>query len=399
MKGNLQRLRELTRAGLHRAGTAVTRSRAGLKKAWAKAPDLGRKAVLWLSQAPRALLKSVNTIWTAIKLGLRNHIQAWTKADWFAGIQPLPRDMASQLAAHAIMGGIILISLVYGEGYQDRLWRGRLSVSGELDQRTAHLVPNPKPPEPNKDPAAGTDAPKAEPVPPPRVRLNQLGAPFIERFQSGTLSDHWYISDGWSNGDHMDNDWRTSQVSVGPTGMVLTMETAPKGHPKPLVSAEVRTLPFYRYGYFETRVRVPKGSGIVTGIFTYAHIAENIRSNEIDIEILGKDTRTLEATIHQNGKSSLKRIRLPFDAADGFHTLGFDWQPDSVRWYADGKMIFEETGPPAIALIRPQQFIFDLWGSTPMTEWVGPFDRSKGPWKLEIACVAYEPAYPGRAIC
>lgn len=305
-----------------------------------------------------------------------------------AGESPLPRNMLSYLVALAIVGGLTAGSLVYGHRYVQRLTTPR---------EDAQPVPKPEIDQPEAEAAAGATAPEA--TLPPGPRLDQIGEPFIERFESETLSDHWYISDGWSNGDHMDNDWRKSQVSVGPTGMVLTMEKAPAGHPKPLVSAEVRTLPFYRYGYFEARVKIPRGSGLVTGIFTYAHVDGKVRPNEIDIEILGRNTRTLEATIHENGRSTAKRIPLPFDSADGFHTFGFDWQPDAVRWYADGKMIFEEKGPAARALVRPQQFIFDLWGSTQLHQWVGQFDRSAGPWKLEIACVAYEPAYPGRTLC
>lgn len=333
--------------------------------------------------------------WAAVKRALVSHYQAWKTPDWLAGIRPLPRDMASLLTALAIVIGLMLVSLVYGDNYLDRLWRGRLIASDELDQRTAHLVPKPETPARALLPAA----PDAGAVAPPKLRLGQIGDPFIERFGDSSLSEHWFISDGWDNGRHMDNDWRKSQLSLDQTGLTLTLEKAPDGHPKPMVSAEVRTLPFYRYGYFEARMKVPKGSGLVTGMFTYAHIDGDVRSNEIDIEILGKDTRTLEATIHQNGKSSLKRVRLPFDSADGFHSLGFDWQPEAVRWYADGQLIFEETGPAVAGLVRPQQLIFDLWGSSELREWVGPFDQSKGPWKLEIACVAYEPAYPGRAIC
>ncbi len=345
---------------------------------------------------PESPLGTLRRAFVRLGTGLRaawvNHLQAWLNADWFAGIKPLPPTMASKIAAVAMITAIIVVSLVYGDHHQDMLWRGRLVASGE------HHTDTPAPAA--TAPSVTTETvPKAAPTPAPSLPLNQMGEAFIERFQEPLLSDHWFISDGWSNGDHMDNDWRKSQVSIGPNGLVLTLEKAQPGHPKPLVSAEVRTSPFYRYGYFEVNMKVPRGSGLVTGIFTYAHIEEHVRPNEIDIEILGRDTRTLEATIHENGKPTYKRVRLPFDAADGFHTFGFDWQPDYVRWYADGKMIFEETGPAAIRLVRPQQFIFDLWGSTQLKKWVGNIDHNRAPWKLEIACAAYEPTYPGRELC
>lgn len=314
---------------------------------------------------------------------------SWIKHDWLADIKPLPPGMSGHLAALAIVGSMIIVSLVYGEDYTNRVWRARLIASDELSQMTAPRVPKTDVPPPPSSPLP------ASPPPAPAPRLPQIGEAFIERFQDETLSDHWYISDGWSNGDHMDSDWRKSQVGLGPNGLVLTMEKAPSGFPKPLVSAEVRTLPFYRYGYFEVKMKVPRGSGLVTGVFTYAHIDGATRSNEIDIEILGKNTRVLEATIHESGRSTLKRIALPFDSADGFHTFGINWRPNSISWYADGKKIHEESGPVAARVTRPQQFIIDLWGSTPLHDWVGPFDRSKAPWKLVVSCAAYSPTYTG----
>lgn len=334
---------------------------------------------------------------TAVRHGWRSHVQSWTSQNWLAGVQPLPKDMASHLAAIAMVTSITMTSLVYGEDYQRRFMEARSIASGEH--------PSQQKPLPDADPSPDLTAPPqpvpetatsgASPAPAARAELPQIGEAFVERFRDETLSDHWYISDGWSNGDHMDNDWRRSQVGLGPNGLFLTMETAPSGHPKPLVSAEVRTLPFYRYGYFEVKMKVPRGSGLVTGVFTYAHIDGNTRSNEIDIEILGKNTRVLEATIHENGRSTLKRIALPFDSADGFHTFGIDWRPNTIVWYADGKKVHEESGPVAARVIRPQQFIIDFWGSTPLRDWVGPFDRSKAPWKLEVSCAAYSPTYAG----
>lgn len=345
----------------------------------------------WASAVKLSTRTSLRASETA-KRGWISFRDSWTKQDWLAGIKPLPPGMAGNLTAIAIVTCLVVASLVYGDYYQRRIEAARQIASGEHPSQQNNPAPATPAPVPEPVIPAG---PKAAPAPAADPKLPQMGEAFIERFQDETLSDHWYISDGWSNGDHMDNDWRRSQVGVGPNGLVLTMETAPNGHPKPLVSAEVRTLPFYRYGYFEVKMKVPRGSGLVTGVFTYAHIDGATRTNEIDIEILGKNTRILEATIHENGQSTSKRIVLPFDSADGFHTFGIDWRPNTIVWYADGKKVHEESGPVAARVIRPQQFIIDFWGSTPLRDWVGPFDRSKAPWKLEVSCAAYSPTYTG----
>jgi len=348
-----------------------------------------------LLQQPHVGFKA---IWTTVRGGWTSHVQAWKRPDWLAGLQPLPRDMASHLAAIAIVTALVLTSLSYGDAYQRRIMEAHAIASGEhplysaLPHETPEAEPNSAPAETVPKPA--TSAPAATPALPP------LGEPFIERFEGDELSERWFVSDGWSNGDWMDNDWRASQVTLGENGLALTMEPAPEGSEKILKSAEFRTHEFFRYGYFEIQMRVPRDTGIVTGFFTYAHTDGKTQSNEIDIEILGRNTRLLEATIHENGKSNHTVVQLPFDAADGFHTYGFDWRADSVRWYADGKMIHEVKGDAAARLVRPQQLIVDLWATHKLNEWVGPLNISDGPWKLDVACIAYHPVAPrGRPLC
>jgi endo-1,3-1,4-beta-glycanase ExoK len=235
---------------------------------------------------------------------------------------------------------------------------------------------------------------------PPQRALNQVGRAFLERFDGGHLNeDRWYISDGWSNGDWMENDWRRSQISIAPEGLRITLANGPEHSKKPFASGEVRTREAFRYGYFEVRMRVPRDPGLITGVFTYAAREEGLQANEIDIEILGKATKRVEVTFHENGRSTSKKVELPFDSADGFHSYGFDWRRDRVRWYADGVMIHEVVGPRAANLRRPQQFMLSQWATSQLHQWAGELDPARGPWTLDIACVGYAPAYEGKPIC
>lgn len=388
MKGILQRLRELTRAGLQWSGTAIARAGAGLKTAWTRAPELRPAAQRWARKAAQG----VRLAWTA-------HLDSWAKTFSTGGFKPLPADWAGNLVAIGLVTALVVTSLVYGEDYQRRLFAARAIASGEHPSQQGALPPE-EPPQPETpEPVPDVSTPEASPLPAPAVSLPQTGEAFVDRFDGSELDARWFVSDGWTNGDWMDNDWRKDQVSVGADGLALTMDHAQEGSKLKLSSGEIRTHAHYRYGYFEIRMKVPRDPGLITGAFSYAHQEGKTRPNEIDIEILGRDTRVLEATIHENGKSTHSKVRLPFDSADGFHTYGFDWQPNYVRWYADGKMIFEQKGGAAARLVRPQQFIINLWGSSKLTDWVGPLKHSRAPWKLEIACVAYDPTYAGRTIC
>lgn len=375
MKGNLERLRHLARTGLHQAGTVVSRMPETLNTAWKQAPATARRA--WIS-----------------------HRDAWARTFAETGLKPLPTGMGGNLVAIGIVASLMSVSLVYGDFYERGIADARLIPSGEHPSQQQDL-PAPEAAEPAPVPETATpDTPAAEPAPSAGPALPQQGEAFVDRFDGGELDqERWFVSDGWSNGDWMDNDWRASQITLGDHGMTMTMEKGPAGSNKPLASAEMKVKQHFRYGYFEVNMRVPKGSGLVTGVFTYAGQDGKVRPHEIDIEILGRDTRFLEATIHENGKPTHKKIRLPFDAADGFHTYGFDWQPDAVRWYADGKLVHEERGAVVSRLRRTQEFIIDFWASSQLKEWVGPLNRGNAPWKLDIACTAYAPTYSGRELC
>jgi endo-1,3-1,4-beta-glycanase ExoK len=278
-----------------------------------------------------------------------------------------------------------------------RSWTGYTEHEARAVVAGEHPSQQPAPAErPAELPLASPAPSEAAPARPAAPPLPQIGKPFVDRFNRHDITDRWYRSDGWSNGPWMANDWRAAAVDSRPGQLSLRLAPGPAGSEYELASGEIRTHEFHRYGYFEVRMMVPRGPGIVTGMFTYADRKGSVRANEIDVEILGRDTRTAELTLHEGGQATSKKIGLPFDAAEGFHSYGFDWQPGFVRWYADGVLIHQESGPAARRLVRPQQLILNLWGSRELHAWVGYLDLAKGPWQLNIACAAYAPAYTGQ---
>jgi endo-1,3-1,4-beta-glycanase ExoK len=254
----------------------------------------------------------------------------------------------------------------------------------------AEVAPVEAAPEPKPAAAAVMPAPK----------LQQIGKAFIERFEGDQIDeDHWYVSDGWSNGDWMESEWRRSQISLTREGLRLAVSRGPDGAKKPLAGGEVQTHQTFRYGYFETRMRIPRDPGLIAGAFTYAGRDDGKAAEEIDIEFLGKATKRVELTIHENNRSTHKKIELPFDAAEGFHSYAFDWQPNRVRWYVDGVMVHEVTGQTAANLTRPQKLMISNWATRELRAWAGEIDPSGGPWMLDVACVAYAPKYEGKPLC
>jgi endo-1,3-1,4-beta-glycanase ExoK len=254
-------------------------------------------------------------------------------------------------------------------------------------QQTPEAAATLPPPGSVADPDAGASpAPAAAGTP-------QMGGPFVDRFDRADITDRWFLSDGWSNGPWMANDWRASEVEITPDGVSLHLRKAPAGSEFDYAGGEIRTHAFFRYGYFEARLRVPRGSGVIIGMFTYADRTSSVKPNEIDIEILGRATKVAELTIHENGKATSQKYTMPFDAADGFHTYAFDWQPGHIHWYVDGELVHAETGSAAQRVVRPQQLLFSIWGSSKLSAWAGELRPSETPWRLDIACVAYAATY------
>ncbi|MEZ6024206.1 MAG: family 16 glycosylhydrolase [Hyphomonadaceae bacterium] len=232
-----------------------------------------------------------------------------------------------------------------------------------------------------------------------QARMAELeGVRFIDRFDS-VDPYRWRVSDGWDNGAWMANDWRASQIDAGASGLTITLDRHPDGGDKLFASGEMQTHEEYQYGYFETRMRVPRGEGLVTGFFTYTQPNGRPTWEEIDIEILGRDTRTMEVTYHLHGRSRMTSVDLGFDAAEDFHTYGFEWTPEAIRWYVDNRLVHEVNGPSVREMRRPQRFYLHLWSSTELFRWVGHINPYEAPWRLAVACVAQAETYRGRALC
>ncbi|MBC7768360.1 MAG: family 16 glycosylhydrolase [Phycisphaerales bacterium] len=231
----------------------------------------------------------------------------------------------------------------------------------------------------------------------PPAHAQQQPLAFEERFTAIDES-RWRVADGWSNGEWTANDWRRSQVRVVPQGLDMLLSSSRRGE-KRYSSGELQSEQLYRYGYFETRMQVPRGSGLVTGFFTYTRPAGENTWDEIDIEILGRDTRSIQFTYFRRGRQHITTLPLPFDAADEQHTYGFEWTPRAIRWYVDGRLFHEEAGENGPLPQTAQRLYLHLWNSETLTDWLGPILPWQGPWRVTVSCIAYAPSYSGASLC
>ena len=136
-------------------------------------------------------------------------------------------------------------------------------------------------------------------------------------------------------------------------------------------SASICSRQTFLYGRFEAEIRPANAPGVVTGVFLH----RNSPRQEIDIELLGKDTTKLLLNVYYNPGSDGARfeygyrgtpvlIDLGFDASEDFHRYRVEWSPTAIRWFVDDRLVHERFNwEPTPIPHLPMQFHVNLWPS------------------------------------
>lgn len=163
----------------------------------------------------------------------------------------------------------------------------------------------------------------------------------------------------------------TQNVAIGrERGVRLTLGPSTSDI-RDFTAGGIATTQRFRYGRFAARVRPARVPGLITGIFLH----RDLPRQEIDIELLGRDTRRMLVNVYYNpgtvgarmqygyrGAPSL--IDLGFDAADDFHLYEIEWTPSVIRWMVDGRVVHERgVWDPTPIPNQPLEFNINLWAS------------------------------------
>ncbi|HHV29266.1 beta-glucanase [Acetivibrio mesophilus] len=214
---------------------------------------------------------------------------------------------------------------------------------------------------------------------------NITTTPFVAVF-SDFDSSLWEKAD-WSNGSVFNCVWKPSQVTFSNGKMVLNLDKE-YGGTYPYKSGEYRTKSFFGYGYYEVRMKAAKNTGIVSSFFTYTGPSDNNPWDEIDIEILGKNTTQVQFNWYKDGNGGNEYYHnLGFDASQDFHTYGFEWRQNYIDFYVDGKKVYRGTRNIPVT---PSKIMMNLWPGIGVDGWLGAYD-GKTPLKAEYEYVKYYP--------
>jgi endo-1,3-1,4-beta-glycanase ExoK len=232
-------------------------------------------------------------------------------------------------------------------------------------------------------------------------------ASFRDTFDS-LSTQRWYVSDGWSNGAHQNCTWSASQVKAANGVLRVGFAPVPKGA-RQYSCGEIQTRLAYGYGTYEARLKTPGGSGLNGAFFTYIGPQQGKPHDEIDFEVLLKDTSIVETTTFVNGKSGDGQIgagqqhTLPYPSDSDFIHYAFTWEPGEIRYYINGELV-RTISDPVMIPTNPQRVFFSLWGSDTLTDWMGPFVAPAGPIAMEVDWVAFTAqgeacAFPESVLC
>lgn len=184
-----------------------------------------------------------------------------------------------------------------------------------------------------------------------------------------------------------------ASVNNGNLNIVFRKETLPQKYVqlgfKDYTSAMVRTIEKGFYGYYEARAKPMNSAG--SSAFWLAWTGMEDNATEIDIFEIGGKTKNaaLDRSYNMNAHvwatpQSKEHLAdgstwvSPWRLADDFHVYGFDWQPDTLRWYVDGVLVRESKNTH---FYFPMEVIFD---SEAMWKWFGVVDDADLPSTFEV---------------
>lgn len=191
---------------------------------------------------------------------------------------------------------------------------------------------------------------------------------FNDEFQGLTLNrKKWHTRLIYSAGtmDHLGDERQRYRDVHMLKGGILSLP-ARMEEDGTITSAMIRSDATFRYGYFEARVRMPKGIGVFPAMWLNPDVGPDGKLSwppEIDIfEFVNngkEDTATMlhSGVVNRSPKTTklLSAVptwnnqwtywRAPFDFTEKFHTIGMEWTPGLVRLFVDGQHIYTRECP------------------------------------------------------
>ncbi|WP_181705751.1 family 16 glycosylhydrolase [Chthonobacter rhizosphaerae] len=222
---------------------------------------------------------------------------------------------------------------------------------------------------------------------------------FVDHFNSLSQT-RWFISDGWTNGDHQNCVWSRDHVKLQGGFLNITLTDRARNDRK-FSCGEIQSNEAFGYGTYEARMRIPVGSGINSNFFSHIGAPQKQPHHEIDFEFLGRLPETVQLNYYVDGVGKHESIDPAPGAHTGYERYAFVWEPDRIAWYIGHTLVREEKSPPLPSL--PQKIYFSVWATDTLIDWMGRF-AYEGPYEMSVDWVAFTAAgdfcqFPDSIVC
>lgn len=194
----------------------------------------------------------------------------------------------------------------------------------------------------------------------------------------------------WTNNGFFDCGFIPQNISFNNGQMALKLDNT-ESFGKKYSGAEYRTKNTFSYGFFETNMIAVKAPGTVTSFFLYS----DNPWDEIDVEILGKDTTKVQFNYFVDGVGNHEAIiDLGFDASEQYHKYTIEYGNGYINWYVDGvwKYGANNTGFNAPYGEKfpshPMNIMVNLWPGIGVDDWLEPFNYY-GPYYAYYDYILY----------
>ncbi|PVU90110.1 hypothetical protein BB559_002446 [Furculomyces boomerangus] len=150
-----------------------------------------------------------------------------------------------------------------------------------------------------------------------------------------------------------------------------------------------------RTGKVEITLKIAPGSGVVTAIV----LAGPAPSDEIDIEMVGKDLTTFQSMyfvraqrVDQQAQFHTSPNPSAANLSTNYHKYGVELLDNAVNWYIDDVLVrtLSKTSDYSFPS-NANLFRFGLWDGSNTSGWAGIVDWSAGPIKAYVKSISISP--------
>ena len=161
-----------------------------------------------------------------------------------------------------------------------------------------------------------------------------------------------------------------------------------------VASAELYRTQATFYGRYDARIRYAAADGVISSFFLWKVGSEMSGAywNELDFEKLGADCHLQTNALYGNPVNSSEASHTtPSDACDAYHDYRFEWTPEYIAWFIDGRELRRNTGSIATAFAQNatagMRFHFNVWPGN--ASFGGNFNPASLPVRQYISSVQY----------